>query len=69
MFKEIENDSLIYGIPDFVAGNNLIVSTNVQSLSPYLTGRNNLAITSLEKLSVVGDLSWDISSENGHNFH
>ena len=65
LFKEIENDSLIYGIPDFVAGNNLIVSTNVQSLSPYLTGgRNNLAITSLEKLSVVGDLSWDISSEN-----
>ena len=60
LFQEVENDSLIYGVPDFIPGNNQIVSGNADSLSPYFgNGRKNVAIASLEKLSVKGDIEWD----------
>ena len=60
LFRELENDYLIFGDAQFIGGRNQIIPENTQSLSPYFTGgTKTVVISALETMSMSDSFTWE----------
>ena len=67
LYKELESEQLVAGEAKFVSGRNLIVPANSQALAPYSAGSGGqqpIVLSSSEKITFEGDLTWGDQPEN-----
>ena len=60
LFRELENDYLVFGDAQFIGGKNQVIPANTQSLSPYFTGGvKTVVISALETISMSDSFTWE----------
>ena len=60
LFRELENDYLVFGDAQFIGGKNQVIPANTQSLSPYFTGgTKTVVISALETISMSDSFTWE----------
>lgn len=67
LYQELETEQLVAGQAKFISGRNLILPANTQALSPYSAGSNGqqpIVLSSSEKITFEGDLTWGDQPEN-----